>query len=375
VVIDEAHNLISRIVNKINKKKTFGKINTNTLAAEPLAIQIYDYLMRANNCRVVLLTGTPIINYPNEIGVLFNILRGYIKTWHLPLNIETGKKVSRDTLQELFSNDKIMDYIDYSASSKTMVITRNPFGFESVIRERAGYEGVAADKRKDSKGSTVVNERGTMSDETFIREVDRRLNTKGISINKTGVEFHVNKALPDGFDEFVDIFIDKSTGNIINIEKFKRRIIGLTSYFRSAQEELLPKYDKKFDKHEIFIPMSDYQFKKYEEYRHEERQTESKTKSKPEVVDKNGTFKEPSSTYRIFSRLACNFAMPTPPGRPIPKQFIRKPTTTEPLKEVEVVAEVVEEAKTNQKTNPQQKKAQAQALVKAQQDLAKAQQD
>jgi len=325
VVIDEAHNLISRIVNKINKKKTFGKIDTNNLAAEPLAIQIYDYLMRANNCRVVLLTGTPIINYPNEIGVLFNILRGYIKTWHLPLNIETREKVSRETLQELFSRDEIMDYIDYSASSKKMVITRNPFGFDNVSRERTGYEGVSNKRRiKNNNGTLVVNERGTISDEAFIREVDRVLNTRGISINKTGVEFHVNKALPDGFDEFVDIFIDKSTGNIINIEKFKRRIIGLTSYFRSAQEELLPKYDKKFDKHEIFIPMSDYQFKKYEEYRSQERLTETQKKSKPEVVDKNGTFKEPSSTYRIFSRLACNFVMPMPPGRPIPKLFKEK---------------------------------------------------
>ena len=325
VVIDEAHNLISRIVNKINKKKTFGKIDTHTLAAEPLAIQIYDYLMRANNCRIVLLTGTPIINYPNEIGVLFNILRGYIKTWHLPLNIDTREKVSRETLQQLFSRDEIMDYIDYSASSKKMVVTRNPFGFDSIIRETAGYQGVSNKRRiKNNNGTLVVNERGTISDDAFIREVDRLLNTKGISINKTGVEFHVNKALPDSFDEFVDIFIDKNTGNIINIEKFKRRIIGLTSYFRSAQEELLPKYDKNFDKHEIIIPMSDYQFKKYEEYRHEERKSETKTKSKPEVVDKNGTFKEPSSTYRIFSRLACNFVMPIPPGRPIPKLFKQK---------------------------------------------------
>ena len=38
-------------------------------------------------------------------------------------------------------------------------------------------------------------------------------------------------------------------------------------------------------------------------------------------IDKDGTFKEPSSTYRIFSRMACNFVMPTPPGRPIPKTF------------------------------------------------------
>ena len=67
--------------------------------------------------------------------------------------------------------------------------------------------------------------------------------------------------------------------------------------------------------------MSDYQFSKYEEYRQEERKSEKVKKGPKEVVDKDGTFKEPTSTYRIFSRLVCNFAMPTPPGRPIPKLF------------------------------------------------------
>ena len=44
---------------------------------------------RAENCKIVLLTGTPMINYPNEIAILFNILRGYIKTWTFPLNIKS----------------------------------------------------------------------------------------------------------------------------------------------------------------------------------------------------------------------------------------------------------------------------------------------
>ena len=316
VVIDEAHNLISRIVNKINKNKKYGnrdKRDTNTLAAEPLAIQIYDYLMRANNCRVVLLTGTPIINYPNEIAVLFNILRGYIKTWHLPLIIETGAKITKESLQDMLSKDRNMDYIDYSPSSKMLVITRNPLGFKNKKANygKDGYQGV----------TNVVDKRAIISDAIFLKDIEHELNANNININKTGLSFHVNTALPDSFEEFTNIFIDKNTGNIINIEKFKKRIIGLTSYFRSAQEELLPKYDKNFDRHVIKIPMSDYQFKKYEEYREEERKSENVKKSSKDVVDKDGTFKEPSSTYRIFSRMACNFVMPTPPGRPIPKLF------------------------------------------------------
>ena len=67
IIIDEAHNFVSRIVNKIEKK------------TPSLSKKLYEYIMDANNCRIVLLTGTPIINYPNEIAILYNMLRGYRK--------------------------------------------------------------------------------------------------------------------------------------------------------------------------------------------------------------------------------------------------------------------------------------------------------
>ena len=70
IIIDEAHNFVSRIVNKLRKTKK-----------KTLSILLYEYLMGATNCKIILLTGTPIINYPNEIAILFNILRGYIKTF------------------------------------------------------------------------------------------------------------------------------------------------------------------------------------------------------------------------------------------------------------------------------------------------------
>ena len=68
VIIDEAHNFVSRIVNKIKKKQS-------------LSYKLYQYLMSATECKIVFLTGTPIINYPNEIGIMFNMLRGFIKTF------------------------------------------------------------------------------------------------------------------------------------------------------------------------------------------------------------------------------------------------------------------------------------------------------
>lgn len=72
-------------------------------------------------------------------------------------------------------------------------------------------------------------------------------------------------------------FIDSKTNELQNVELFKRRIIGLTSYFRSAQEELLPKYEKTDMYHHVVkVPMSDYQFHIYENERKEERKMEKR---------------------------------------------------------------------------------------------------
>jgi hypothetical protein len=333
VIIDEAHNLISRIVNKINKISKFAekKRGPGALLPQSLALLLYEFLLKADNCRVVLLTGTPIINYPNEIGILFNILRGYIKTWSFTLSAEGNKKMSKDTLLDIFAREKVLDYIDYTPSSKTLTVTRNPYGFENKITASSGYKGVTNEKKekrndkgeieRDAKGNIIYDERGQISDVDFVQRIVKILKKNDIAAITNGTNYSVYTALPDTLEEFVNVFINKDTGNISNVDKFKRRIIGLTSYFRSAQEELLPSYDKNFDRHEVYIPMSDYQFKVYEEYRHEERQSEKPGKKSSGVVNADGIFKEPSSTYRIFSRLACNFVMPIPPGRPNPAEY------------------------------------------------------
>ena len=137
VIIDEAHNLISRIVNIINTTSNFSEKQRGpgSLPPDTLSLLLYEFLLNADNCRVVLLTGTPMINYPNEIGILFNILRGYIKTWSFTLKAKTEKKLSKDTLLDIFKSERTLDYVDYVPSSYTLTVTRNPFGFENKIKE------------------------------------------------------------------------------------------------------------------------------------------------------------------------------------------------------------------------------------------------
>ena len=308
VIIDEAHNFISRIVNKLKRKDT-------------LPMRLYNMLMQAENIKIILLSGTPVINYPNEVAVIFNILRGYIKTWKIPLQIGSQAKIDKKVLEQLFAGVNILDYIDYNDSSRVLTITRNPFGFVNV-NERGEYVGVV--KIAPEGDSSYI------SDTDFERLILAALRGRDINVTPGSITIENHKALPDGLDAFRSYFIDAETGNVKNINMFQRRILGLASYFRSAQEQLMPAYEKSVNFRVVRIPMSDHQFAAYEKAREAERKLEKKSKSKRPAKGKGGAgaaggggddiYEDAVSTYRIFSRLFCNFVFPTEIHRPLPKE-------------------------------------------------------
>ena len=84
-----------------------------------ISYHLYEYIMSAENARIVLLSGTPIINYPNEIGIMFNLLRGYIKTWTFSIVLtEEGasNKPNRDTIIQWFKKEglSMYDFVEFS---------------------------------------------------------------------------------------------------------------------------------------------------------------------------------------------------------------------------------------------------------------------
>jgi hypothetical protein len=293
VIIDEAHNLVSRIVNKLGRAKS------------SITLTLYSLLMKAQNVKIVLLSGTPIINYPNEIGILFNILRGYITTWSIKLDTQDQRQINTAFFQKLFNKDgSTLDLIDYNPTKTTLVITRNPMGFS-----------------KGQDTSTHIDRRGDITNAEFLESVTRVLRDNRLIIQPNGVTVDEYKALPDTLDEFKNLFMD-SMGQLKNLNMFKRRILGLNSYFRSAQEGLMPKYDKKTDFIITRIEMSDFQFGIYEEARAAERKLEKKNNKKMKMgasAPKNDLYEKSTSTYRIFSRAFCNYVFPRPAiARPLP---------------------------------------------------------
>ena len=302
VIIDEAHNMVSRIVNKLPRK-----------SGDSVSVEIYELLMTAENVRIILLSGTPIINYPNEIAILFNILRGYIKTWHIKLTIKDDKPVTKQTFIDLFKSTVIggdvADFIDYQSSKTTLTITRNPYGFVNKT-SKGEYEGVR------------LGDRGTLNDADFMSNIERLLKKEKILVSNTKIDMY--KALPDGLDDFKRLFIG-SGNEVQNMNMFKRRILGLTSYFRSAQENLMPRFTRGSNFYIVDVVMSDFQFGIYEEARAQERKQEVNNSKKKRQAAAANIFEDSSSTYRVFSRAYCNFVFPRPHiKRPMPSGSVEE---------------------------------------------------
>jgi hypothetical protein len=209
--------------------------------------------------------------------------------------------------------EKTLDYLDYSPSTKLLTITRNPFGFKNTIKKDSGYQGVSNTTKNTNK--ETVFETDFISDDEFERKIINNLQRNNIDIVPNGIKIKYRKALPDTFDEFVARYVDETTHKLKNEDALKRRILGLSSYFRSAQESLLPRFEKQLgvDYHIVNIPMSDIQFRAYENARIEERKLEKK-RPKQNVSE---NYKKQSSSYRIFSRMFCNFIIPE---RPMPEK-------------------------------------------------------
>jgi hypothetical protein len=194
--------------------------------------------------------------------------------------------------------------------------SQNGEGEESMMHGGSTVGG--ADLVFDRYNGIHLNEQGNMSNDDFVKEIKRILRKYNFEVSDVVKSEHY-KALPDIREDFNAKFVDIDSIIMKNVNVFKKRILGLTSYFRSAQESLLPSFIKT-PKGEVYhmveCPMSEYQLEVYEPIRKVERVREDnlrKQKRKQKEDDDAS-----SSTYRIYSRLACTFTFPSSIPRPLP---------------------------------------------------------
>ena len=282
IIIDEVHNFISRVVN--------GSI---------LARTVYSYLMAAKDAKIILLSGTPMINNPYEIATLINLIRGYMNVYQITYT-KTSKILSIEDFNNQMNIKNLSDYIDeytIDNENKKILISLLPHGF-----------------KRNANNEIYKFDWGMFSD-MMIENIIKTLNEmNGIKMN---IKFNIYNynALPNIKEEFNKFFLDVSDEDnptIKNEDLFMRRILGTVSYYSISGSELFPTVQPPI-KRELY--MTNSQFNNYVKARNYEiKQDLNKKKGQ-------GLFAESSSVYRAFTRAVCNFSFPEKIERIYPKDI------------------------------------------------------
>ena len=268
-----------------------------------LAREIYTHIMNAKECKIILLSGTPIINNPYEIATIINLIRGYMNVYELNYS-KTSKQITEiefiNKLKEKKLDTIIDDFTIDNENNKILI---------SLLPENY--------KRQD-EGTNIQKNKWNFSISYYLQNIIKSLND--IQDVKLALTYNtlIYSALPNTKEEFDTTFInnnDEENPKIKNEDLFMRRILGTLSYYSISGSDLFPKRLPDITRN---IIMCDNQFKKYQDVRTIER--------KMETV-KHGLFDDKTSVYRAFSRMVCNFSFPDDIDRLYPndiKKAIKK---------------------------------------------------
>ena len=323
IVIDEIHNLTRLMQGEVTPYTTKRKGRARKIPVEPItpgkwapglctselnykrSYLFYKLLTDARNSKIIGLSGTPIINFPDELGILANVLGGYIECAEVILN--SVDKATIEKVRKIAEAEPRVDIVRFRTRAEKMEMLVSVFneGYERAINEDTG-EFVGVKYNADAQeGIRIVFER-----------IKGKLQAEQVPI---GAETYISyPRLPVDDKEFKDEFIDPINLSVKNKTVLQKRMTGLISYYKGSKEEYMPRVNKD---EVIKCEMSDYVLSMYTVERNREIKGEKSKTGEPgdnyAVVEQFAKMKNPSS-YRFRSRALCNFAFPKGIERPFP---------------------------------------------------------
>ena len=330
IIVDEVHNLTNSMANNSPTGKFF-----------------YELFMNAKRCKIVFLSGTPIINNVFELAKIYNILRGYISSINYKLIPNFGVELDFNKIKKNLIDNINLDQIVIDKTKKSISISKNPDDFISI------ETGV---KYAPNKANTFGE---------FKTQMDEKLKAMGETV---GFNFKsnivLNPCLPEDENEFKLKFYNLDQNKLKKTEVIKKRIAGLTSYYEKVDKTLFPEL-RSINK--VIVPMSNYQLTKYQEIRIIELNKEAKQRKQKAGEEKL------VSSYRIGSRLHCSFVFPEEIGSPYDKTKVELFKKLENILEERVVgSDYIEDVKSqkeklasNRKLEKKQRKELNQNYLKA----------
>jgi hypothetical protein len=262
----------------------------------------YRLLLDAKNSKIVGLSGTPIINFPEELGILMNVLHGYIPTIDILVQ-ESGRQVG-DTLRSAFLKYPYIDFVRVAEDSKggtKATLTLLPYGIKK-LENSVGVEKLPPDAPVPTLDEIIGDLKGIVAEGGM--NLAQEISTRALPL------------LPPFGEEFRKNFINAE--GIQNKIVLVKRLSGMISYYKGSRADLMPRI--KSDE-VIRVPMSPFSQKGYVEARTGEIKSEKGKKSTGEM---GGAWAEvydigkssSSNNYKMSSRQACNFVFPSGVKRP-----------------------------------------------------------
>jgi len=333
VIIDEVHNLI-RTINNSNLEDNYKDEPRSMAQYEPvgcgtarlyrISYLLYRMLCNAVGCKIIALSATPIINFPQEVAILANLLAGDARMVEVSM---VGLQKQKEMLDYLKRHPEV-DFAELipKPETSTCLIRASPVpsGFRKVIEERTGtLRGFVYNMPIAGSAEEIARERDLVS---WFERVRAGITEKGLPAVAVPA-FRSTQRLPDTEKMFRETFINEEALSVKNDTKLvlMARLSGLVSYYKGGREDYMPKLESD---EAVYLDMSDLQLKKYTEQRLveiEREQDQTKKKGKPEEKTGAITYSDvtasQNATFKIFSRAACNFVFPGEEKRPVPSNY------------------------------------------------------
>ena len=336
IVIDEVHNLIRLMQGTIEPYLANIPTKRRKIMPEPIktgrwtpglcgkpknykrGYLFYRLLLDATNSKIVALSGTPLINFPDELAILANVLHGYLNIAQGstaetdPVSINTIEKTAREHLHIDFAR------VTPTPSGTSILVTPLPYGVKKVFGADGEMSGVIR-MGEDQIPPTF---------EDIMSSFKQALESKTLRVKGEFV-LRTEPLLPPFHEQFIDTFIGGGEGEglIKNKNILAKRLTGLISYYKGSKEELMPLVTRD---EVVRVPMSIYQSREYMRLRLVEVKKELKDAQIPagQLAGKAGAIwkdvyeiagRVKPGNYRMESRQACSFVFPEEVTRPRPR--------------------------------------------------------
>ena len=274
----------------------------------------YRLLLGAKNSKIIGLSGTPLINFPEELGILANLLHGYLNIGEARLPRGKSSDEEEKKAKQITTVAKQNRYVDFIKTTTDdhgvkFMFTTLPEGIRKVASESTGVERI-----KPSEPQVSFEER--------VKSFKDAIQFQGEIMTRS------ESLLPPFGDQFADNFLEKDGVTVKNQLVLVKRLSGLISYYKGARKDLMPQVTKD---EVVRVPLSSYAQEKYSTVRLEEIGIEEKQKKQKgddanrlsslwaEIYDIKNS--KQTNNYRMSSRQACNFSFPPGVNRPRPRDM------------------------------------------------------